>query len=784
MLEEVPGAQGGDHPHPNPPPSRGMGPMTRRQFLQAAAAGTAGAVVFTGCVPAREFQAQSRVLLAEDTLTAFEDYYATTCRGCGSGCGTIVRVIEGRAKKVEGNPDHPLNLGKLCARGQGAVQEQYHPDRIQGPVRRTGPRGSGTFVAISWDEALNEVRDRLRQLNQQGRARDVVVLTSPLRGHGAMLVDRFTRAYGGEWRSFELMNEAPLREAVNRVFGSSPLPEFDIQNARYVLSFGADFLGAWLSQVHHSIEYGVFRQGDYRAGQFRPRQASPRGYLVQVEPRMSETAAAADEWVWVRPGTEGTLALSIAQVLLAENLADPAGAQSVGGAGAFGAYTPETVTGAVGVPPQRIRQIARDLAARRPSLVIGGGSAGAHTNGTDALTAVLALNLILGNVGRPGGVLFNPAPPIADLPGTARSDSLPEWQRLTERLRAGSVQALLVKDANPVFGTPSGLRFREALNATPFIASFSSFMDETTAMADIVLPSHLPLEDWGDDVPDPSPGFQVLTVQQPVVRPTYDTRSFWDVLLTLGEELGGAVRTALPWPNFKEMLREGLRPLHAERRGSVREPDFERFWVRLLQQGGWWDEGQTATAAAGASGPGVQRLSSGVPQAQFVGSEQEYPFYLVLFPHNTLGTGESAHLPWMQAAPDPMTTAVWQSWVEVNPGVAQRMGLSEGDIVTVESPQGRIEAPVYVYRAASPNVVAVPLGQGHSEYGRWAKGRGDNPLNLVAASTDQATGALAYGATRVRLVKTGRRMALPKYEGTAEHVQLETVRVLQITRDS
>src|SRR4051794_27822948 len=126
-----------------------LGEPTRRQFLQVLAASGAGAVMFTGCQPPRrELQAQSRVLLAEDVLSAYENWYATACRGCGAGCGAIVRVIEGRGRKVEGNPDHPVNLGKLCARGQAAVQEQYHPDRIRGPLMRSGERGSG-FTPVS-----------------------------------------------------------------------------------------------------------------------------------------------------------------------------------------------------------------------------------------------------------------------------------------------------------------------------------------------------------------------------------------------------------------------------------------------------------------------------------------------------------------------------------------------------------------------------------------------------------------------------------------------------------
>jgi anaerobic selenocysteine-containing dehydrogenase len=206
---------------------------TRRRFLQVLATTSVGAVAFTGCQPPRpELQAQSRVRLAEDVVSAYENWYATTCRQCDAGCGVVARVIEGRAKKLEGNPDHPLNRGKLCARGQAAVQEQYHPDRLQGPLRQSGERGSGRFVPISWDEALSELAVRLNELQRGGRGGELAMLTRPLRAHQALVVERFAGALGARWLGLEPLSEAPLRAAVRRVFGSEILPTFDIQNAR------------------------------------------------------------------------------------------------------------------------------------------------------------------------------------------------------------------------------------------------------------------------------------------------------------------------------------------------------------------------------------------------------------------------------------------------------------------------------------------------------------------------------------------------------------------------
>ncbi len=754
--------------------------LSRRQFLKALGASTVGAVAFTGCQPpTREYMAQSRVRLAEDVLSSYENWYATTCRGCSAGCGLIVRVIEGRSKKIEGNPDHPLNLGKVCARGQAVVQEQYHPDRIQGPMRRSGDRGSGAFEPIrTWDEALGELTARLGGL--RGRSNAVALVTAPERGHRGLILDRFAQSYGAQWLTLDPVSEAPAREAARRVFGQDALPEFDIEHARYVLSFGADFLSTWLSPVHYGVEYGIFRQGNYRVGQFQPRQGTPRGYLVQVDTRFSMTAANADEWIPARPGSEGVLALAIAQVIVSEGLGDAAGAEVVGGRAALDAFSPERVAQDTGVSAERIRQIARDFASRRPSLALGGGSAGSYTNGTDNMVAILALNLVVGNVGRDGGVRFNAGPTMG--PGARAGTRLADWEQLAERLRSKQVEAVLVHGADPVHALPGAVQFREALRQAPFIVSFSSFMDDTTALADLILPSHLPLEDWGDDVPDPGPGFPVVSVQQPVVRPFYDTRGFGDVLLAVADRLGGPVRNALPWQTLKDAIREGADGLRQLNRGSVQDTDFERFWTKLLQRGGWWDQ---ASAPAALGAPPRAAAGPRVQPARFEGTESEFPFHLVVFAHNTLGAGESAHLPWLQATPDPITSAVWQTWVEVNPRVAAEMRLTIGDIVEVRSPSGRVEVPVYVHPAAPPNVLAMPMGQGHSEYGRWARGRGVNPTALLAPLADAATGTLAYGATRVSMTKTGRSMKLPKFEGSATPiVQMPHQEVAKVTRES
>jgi anaerobic selenocysteine-containing dehydrogenase len=409
---------------------------------------------------------------------------------------------------------------------------------------------------------------------------------------------------------------------------------------------------------------------------------------------------------------------------------------------------------------------------------VGGGSAAAHTNGLFNLKAILSLNYLVGSVGQPGGLLFNPPPPLPELAEPLKASSFSQWQDLADRLRRKEVTTVLVWQANPVHSLPRSVDFRGALEQAGFIVSFSSFLDETTALADVVLPDNSPLESWGNDVPEPGPGYQVVGLQQPVVGQLYDTRPLGDVLLRdVAGGLGGAVRRALPWESTRELLRGDAQKLFALNRGSVRANTFEGFWNGVLQRGGWWDvEARPRTPP-----PSPPLLPRQPLRPQFSGDEASYPFHLLVFPSISLGEGSGAHLPWLQATPDPLTTVTWQTWAEINPETARTLGIREHDVLTVESPYGKIEARAYPHPAVPPDAVALPLGQGHQLYTRYAQGRGSNPLELLAPLTDQETGALAWAATRVRLAKTGRRVRTPKMEGTVEAVEVEPGQVVPVT---
>jgi anaerobic selenocysteine-containing dehydrogenase len=277
----------------------------------------------------------------------------------------------------------------------------------------------------------------------------------------------------------------------------------------------------------------------------------------------------------------------------------------------------------------------------------------------------------------------------------------------------------------------------------------------------LILPDHTYLESWGYQVPSPGTDRPVVSSQQPVVQPLYDTHATADVLLELAAGLGGKAAEALPWSDEATYLEETVGELHGSSLGAYDARTPAGFWALWRQYGGWWSENEIPREPE-VNDVVIQPLTQTVPQ--FEGDPQDYPLHLYPYPSITLSDGRGANLPWLQEAPDPMTTARWGTWVELNPQTAFSLGVVDNDVVRVISPHGQLEAPVVVYPGIRPDVVAVPIGQGHQDYGRFAERRGSNPLTLVAPVTAAETGALAWGATRVRIEPTGRKRTLARLE--------------------
>ena len=304
--------------------------LTRRQFLTLAGGSAAGAILFQACgVPEDELLVQAPVEMPEDLVTGRDNWYATLCRQCATSEGIVVRVMEGRAKKVEGNVDYPINRGAHSARCEGGLQALYHPDRIRGPMVRVGERGAKQFREVSWEDAIGRLTFALENIKSNGRESSVVLATDPINAHLDMVVDAFTSAYGARRMTYQPLEQTTVKAAIRQVFGQDTMPDFDIANASAVLSFGADFLNTWVSPVRYGRGYGEFRDTEHA-----------RGTFIHVDSRFSMSGANADTWVYVKPGMEGMLALSIAQVIIADGLADAGAADALTAGFDINAFSP------------------------------------------------------------------------------------------------------------------------------------------------------------------------------------------------------------------------------------------------------------------------------------------------------------------------------------------------------------------------------------------------------------------------------------------------------------
>ena len=697
-----------------------MNTMDRRRFIKVTAiTGTTAALASCGN-PENQIV---RFIPDEELLPGLAVWKPSVCPLCGAGCGVSARVMDGDAevfrkgqagvtrmglvRKLEGDATHPISQGRLCVRGQAGVQVTYHPDRLVGPQRRTGERGSGQFTEISWDEALTMLVERLDAAVASGPAQ-IAFLSRPRRGRRHELVTEFLRRLGAPAPvTYEIFDDAVLRHANELSFGRYQLPTFDLARTRYLVNFGADLLGTWNSPLAHSVAYGAMRQG----------RGGVRAKFVQVEPRLSQTGASADEFLAVRPGTEGALALGMAHVIMKAGLkpadaAGRAGALVDGWSAGLPAFTPEAVAKDTGVSVARIERLAREFAGHAPAVVVIGGAALAHTNGLAQALAVNALNALMGSVGTEGGVSFMPQTSAPGRPARA----------LREVLAAAPPQVLLLDEANPVFAAPAAWKTAAWLRQVPFIASFGSFIDDTSMLADLALPDHSFLESWVDSAPESGAAAPVATVAPPAMRPLYDTRSMPDVLLDAGRRLKQPLSPAMPWQTFEEMLQTPLVP-----------------------------EASPVAAVSARASAAPTPIAWRTPELD--GNPGEYPFHFLPFASQALLDGSLAHLPWLQELPDPLTTAMWSSWVEINVAVAERLGILDGDIVEIASAHGAVRAPVVISPGIGPDGVAMPAGQGHGTFTRYASGRGSNPFAILAPVSEAASGQLAWAATRVKVTK-------------------------------
>jgi anaerobic selenocysteine-containing dehydrogenase/Fe-S-cluster-containing dehydrogenase component len=693
--------------------------MDRRTFLKIA--GTGSLSIAAGCTSEAEKTLFSLVQAPDDMVTGKATWYASTCRECPAGCGILAKNREGRIIKVEGNPLHPINKGKLCIRGQSALQRIYHPDRIKTPLLKD----KDSWRPLSFSKAIQLLKEKTLAASKKGPNR-IRMLTEVV---GESLLSLFSKSLH-KWQSagplvFEPYAYESLKRANKEVFGLEGLVSYNMEDADLLISCGADFLETWLSPVEYARKFKVMHA--LKSGQ--------KNLFFHVSPYQSLTGANADLWMSCHPGGETAIVLG----LIKEALRDDKGKHlpesvRLSLARAVAAYTSTRIAGLSGIRTEHYKTLVYRLMDSRKPLILGSGSGSADANALQTNIAANLLNLILD----PDLTLLDFANRHRVETAASRSQVLNFFQALEK----DSVDLLLINNSNPVFAFPPENRLKDALqNGSVFVVSFSNFMDETSRLADLIFPMGLPLETW-DEYEGKS---GIGSTLQPAMGRLNETPNIGDVFLESAFEID------LSENNFKTYLFA-----HFMRKGIIGD---EKGWVQAVRQGGTFSP--TASDRPDRSVP-----DSAADLLHSISKPLDKELVFTAAPSIRFFDGRGANLPWLCEIPDPLTKIAWQTPLLMHPKTLASHKLNHGDVANIRSKWGSVEAPVYEYEGLHPNVVVMSIGQGHGSYGRYAENVGLNPVQLLSPKPEPLSGGPRFAVHPVSIHNTGLSMAMAHTDGS------------------
>lgn len=671
-------------------------------------------------------------------------YEDTTCSLCPGGCGITVRKVDDRAVKIEGKKGHPVNDGGVCILGLSGLQYLYGPTRIKSPMKRAGERGEGKWEKISWDQAISLLSEKLGTIRKEGNPNEVACISGSDKGTVAQLLKRLMTAYGSP-NFVKMPSAGDTYDMMINNGGNTARIAFDLENSDFVLSFGSGLIDGWGSPV---------RMFKAKSG-----LKDTKARVVQIEPRLSNSAAKADQWVPLNPGTEADLALGIAAVIISNNLHDhglfSSGADSLGDFKKvlLTRYSPKAVSRITGVDENTISDLAMAFAKAKHPVAVCGRGKGIVPGALREVAAVNVLNALKSAINAKGGVWIVNEPayiawdaaqmdeiaskgvaqPRIDGAGQGKFvDTRHMANRMISAINENAaVKALLVANANPMYALPDTTRVKQAFDKVPFVVSFSSFMDETAAHADLLMPDHIYLERFEDVPAGAGVSKPMLGLSKPVVSPQFNTKHLGETIILTAKALGGDISASFPWEDYETCLQETL--------GDK--------WEALMENGVWVDQGYS---------PGQGQLTfAALSDAPVEASGDVNTFPLELIPYDSirLSSGYYGDSPFMIKTVADTILSGKDQLVEVNPDTAKAAGLSEGGTAVLETPVGKAKVRVHLFDGIKPGVVAMPRGLGHTAYDKYLAGKGVNVNDLIGPVKDPATGHDAAWGIRAKLAK-------------------------------
>jgi molybdopterin-containing oxidoreductase family iron-sulfur binding subunit len=643
---------------------------------------------------------------SDQIIPGVANFYATTCRGCASSCSLLAKQRDGRPIKIEGNAQSALFGGGTCATGQATVLSLYDEARLRSPLWRGQP--------VTWEEIDKHVVESLR--TPDAAKGKIVLLSGTITSPSTLaIISEWSRAYSNfRHVVYDPMSLSALRTANAQCFGKAVVPHLAFDKARVIVGLEADFLGSWLSPVEFARQYAGIRRPD-----------SAPSLHIQFESGLSVTGSNADARIAVAPSQLGVIA-----VALLRRIVRRAGVRDA-------LEMPELILDLdIGLDSKKLDAVADELWKHRGQGLVVSGS-----NDLATQTVVNALNAVLGNIGK-----------TIDLarPSLQRKGDDAAMAELVEEMNRGEVHALILHGVNPAYDYPDAQKFLTGLEKVALAVSFSDRPDETSSHVHAVCPDHHFLEAWDDAEPVESH----FSLAQPLIAPLFGTRAMQESLLRwLGH----------PATDYYAYLHQYWRENIFTRQNEIH--NFDDFWDRSLE------DGVVALSPGGADylphfdGDWRAAVRTIADRARQTRNAQDGACEVHLYESVALRDGRHANNPWLQELPDPISKVTWGNYAAVAPRMAEKLGVSEGDVVSLKTAHGQVELPVFIQPGQHSETVSIALGYGRTRCGKAGNRVGVNvyPLTPIVHGFRQ----YSAGAT---LTKTGRRETIAS---TQSHFSME-----------
>lgn len=663
----------------------------RREFLTLM--GASLAMSAAGCIrrPVQKIVPYNKQ--PEEVTFGIDNFYTSTWFDGANGMGILVRTREGRPLKVEGNPKNPLNSNGLSARAQAHILSLYDPERFRSARKNIQNKDKGKersnrdTVTIKWDKADDEI---VAELKKGGVALLTGDLPSPTT---RALINDFTQAFPGQHYSWEPISNEEVRLGQKESYGTDVIPQYRIDKAKVIVSVDADFLGTWLASTTYARQFAAGRKDIKKMSK-----------LVVFDSNYSLTGANADVRVRIKPSLQLHVVMGLAyEIIVNKKATKYAGNDAISKVLASFSGSAKKL----GVESALWSRLADDLIANKgQSLILAGGLATRTDNSIELQLAVNFLNSALENE----GATVNGAQAH-----TGFKSSHQDLVKLISEMEKGNVKTLIMHKVNPVYASPLAAQFIAGLKKVATVITTADRNDETAKYADYVLPDPHTMEAWNDG--EFVEG--VFSLQQPTIRPLYDTRSFQLSLMTWAFLAEKGPKRLTQFETYYDYLRNYWRTEIFPKHGKGKS--FDDFWEGALQEGvvGSLSESKNARALKLES---LTKLKAPL-------SYSEYE--LVLYPTVAIADGSMANNSWLQELPDPVTKICWDNYACVSLATAEKEKLKEGTLVELKVGKNLIKIPVHIQPGLHDDVIAVAVGYGRTDAGKIANNVGVNAYPLI-----------------------------------------------------